>query len=453
MKIIIAGTGEVGFHLSKLLAQESHSIVIIDHDKKALEKASHNLDVSTIKGDVTSIKTLEIAGASKADLLIAVTSSQQTNILSCTIGKKFGVKKCIARISNSELLHRKDSFDLTTIGIDEVIYPEALGANEIKTLLKESAVTDSLEFDGGKLNLIGIRIDKASVLRDKTLGESTYLNPDTNYTPIAIVRDIEDEIHNETIIPRSHNILKEGDVAYFIAESNKGIEKVLSLAGKENLEINNIMIYGGSPLAYMTAKYLSKKYNIKLVCDDIEKCERFADELSNVMVINGSATNIDLMQEEDLDNMDAFLALSYETEKNILASLAAKESGVKKTISQVENIDFIPLAQNMGLNTTINIKYLAANFIFKYISEGKFLDYSTLQGVDAEVIEVEVKPESEVLGKQLKDLNFPKDSIVGGLTRGDKAYFPRGNFEFEIKDRVIVVTKKDKKNTIESMFK
>ena len=453
MKIIIVGIGEVGFYLSKLLAQESHSIVIIDHDKKALEKASHNLDVSTIKGDVTSIKTLEIAGASKADLLIAVTSSQQTNILSCTIGKKFGVKKCIARISNSELLHRKDSFDLTTIGIDEVIYPEALGANEIKTLLKESAVTDSLEFDGGKLNLIGIRIDKASVLRDKTLGESTYLNPDTNYTPIAIVRDIEDEIHNETIIPRSHNILKEGDVAYFIAESNKGVEKVLSLAGKENLEINNIMIFGGSPLAYMTAKYLSKKYNIKLVCDDIEKCERFADELSNVMVINGSATNIDLMQEEDLDNMDAFLALSYETEKNILASLAAKESGVKKTISQVENIDFIPLAQNMGLNTTINIKYLAANFIFKYISEGKFLDYSTLQGVDAEVIEVEVKPESEVLGKQLKDLNFPKDSIVGGLTRGDKAYFPRGNFEFEIKDRVIVVTKKDKKNTIESMFK
>tara|TARA_B100001287_G_scaffold174131_1_gene146752 strand:- start:6017 stop:7378 length:1362 start_codon:yes stop_codon:yes gene_type:complete len=453
MNIIIAGTGEVGFYLSKLLAQESHNIVIIDHDKKALEKASHNLDVSTIKGDVTSIKTLEVAGAKKADLLIAVTSSQQTNILSCTIGKKFGVKKCIARISNSELLHRKDTFDLTSIGIDEVIYPEALGANEIKILLKESAATDSLEFEGGKLHLMGIMIDKDSLLKDKTLGESTYLNPDTNYTPVAIVRDIQDEIHNETIIPRSHNILKEGDTAYFIAESKEGVEKVLSLAGKKNLEIKNIMIFGGSPLAYMTAKYLSKKYNIKIVCDDIEKCEKLADELSNVMVINGSATNIDLMQEEDLDKMDAFLALSYETEKNILASLAAKESGVKKTISQVENIDFIPLAQNMGLNTTINIKYLAANFIFKYISEGKFLDYSTLQGVDAEIIEVEVKPESSVLGKQLKDLNFPEDSIVGGLTRGDDTHFPRGNFEFEEEDRVIIVTKKETKSTIESMFK
>ena len=147
------------------------------------------------------------------------------------------------------------------------------------------------------------------------------------------------------------------------------------------------------------------------------------------------------------------MALSLETEKNILASLAAKETGVKKTISQVENIDFIPLAQNMGLNTTINIKYLTANFIFKYISGDKFLDYSTLKGVDAEIIEVEVKEGAEVLGKELKDLNFPKDSIVGGLTRGEKAYFPRGNFEFEEEDRVIIVTKKETKSTIESMFK
>ena len=378
------------------------------------------------------------------------------------LGKKYGAQfgklaQLIKNMTIQQLHELEDNKQITlsefTIGIDEVIYPEALGANEIKTLLKESAATDSLEFEGGKLHLMGIMIDKDSLLKDKTLGESTYLNPDTNYTPVAIVRDIEDEIHNETIIPRSHNILKEGDTAYFIAESKDGVEKVLSLAGKKNLEIKNIMIFGGSPLAYMTAKYLSKKYNIKIVCDDIEKCEKLADELSNVMVINGSATNIDLMQEEDLDNMDAFLALSYETEKNILASLAAKESGVKKTISQVENIDFIPLAQNMGLNTTINIKYLAANFIFKYISEGKFLDYSTLQGVDAEIIEVEVKPESSVLGKKLKDLNFPKDSIVGGLTRGDDTHFPRGNFEFEEEDRVIIVTKKETKSTIESMFK
>ena len=453
MKIIIAGTGEVGFHLSKLLAQESHDIVIIDISKIALEKATKNLDVSTIRGDATSIKTLEKAGVNKADLLIAVTSTQHVNILSCVIGKNLGVKRCIARISNTELLHRKETFDLKDIGINQVIYPESLGASEIKKLLKESAVSDSFVFDKGKLQLIGIKIDEKSELKDKTLAETTYLNPKTSFTPVAIVRDIEDIIENETIIPRSHNILKKDDVAYFIADSESGVDEVLSLSGKQHLDINNIMIYGGSDLAFISAKHLSKKYSVKLICEDLNKCEKFADALPNVMVLNGPATDIDFLREEDLDIMDAFLALSNETEKNILASLAAKESGVKKTISQVENIDFIPLAQNMGLNTTINIKYLTANFIVKYIREGEILNFTKLQGVDAEVIELEVKEGSLILENKLKDLNFPKEGIVGGLIRGDDSMIPRGDFQFQVGDRVLIVTKKEGMKAIEQMFK
>ncbi len=453
MKIIIAGTGEVGFHLSKLLAQESHDIVIIDTSKIALEKATKNLDVSTIRGDATSIKTLEKAGVNKADLLIAVTSTQHINILSCVIGKNLGVKRCIARISNTELLHRKETFDLKDIGINQVIYPESLGASEIKKLLKESAVSDSFVFDKGKLQLIGIKIDEKSELKDKTLAETTYLNPKTSFTPVAIVRDIEDIIENETIIPRSHNILKKDDVAYFIADSESGVDEVLSLSGKQHLDINNIMIYGGSDLAFISAKHLSKKYSVKLICEDLNKCEKFADALPNVMVLNGPATDIDFLREEDLDIMDAFLALSNETEKNILASLAAKESGVKKTISQVENIDFIPLAQNMGLNTTINIKYLTANFIVKYIREGEILNFTKLQGVDAEVIELEVKEGSSILENKLKDLNFPKEGIVGGLIRGDDSMIPRGDFQFQVGDRVLIVTKKEGMKAIEQMFK
>ena len=453
MKIIIAGAGEVGFHLSKLLTQESHDIVIIDYSREALQKATKSLDVSTVKGDCTSIKTLERAGVNKADLLIAVTSSQHINILSCTMGKNLGVKKCIARISNTELLHRKDTFDLKSIGIDEVIYPESLGANEIKNLLKESAVTDTFEFEKGKLQLIGIKIGSNSDLKDKTLGESAYLNPETNFTTVAIVRDIEDKIKNETIIPRAHNIFKENDHAYFVAESNDGIDRVLSLTGKEHLDIKDIMIYGGSDLAYISSKHLSKKYNIKLICEDRENCEKLADNLPNVMVLNGNGTDVNFLMEEDLENMDAFLALSNETEKNILASLAAKESGVKKTISQVENIDYIPLAQNMGVDTTINIKYLTANFIFKYIREGELLNLTLLQGVDAEVIELEVKEGSEVIGKKLKELNFPKTGVIGGVIRRNKPLIPRGDFEFEVKDRVIIVSKHESLHPIESMFK
>ena len=453
MKIIIAGTGEVGFHLSKLLAQESHDIVVIDYSQKALEKATKNLDVSIIKGDATSIKILENAGISKADLLIAATSTQQVNILSCVIGKKLGVKKCIARISNSELLRRRDSFDFKSIGIDEVIYPETLGASEIKTLLKESAVSDSYDFDKGKLKLMGIKIDDRSDLRDKSLAETTYLNPNTSFTPVSIVRDIEDKIENETIIPRSHNVLKEGDIAYFIAKADEGVDTVLSLSGRKNLQIKNIMIFGGSDLAFISAKHLSKKYNVKLICEDLPRCEKFADELPNVMVLNGLGTDVDFLREEDLESMDAFLALSNETEKNILASLAAKESGVKKTISQVENIEFVPLAQNMGLNTTINIKYLTANFIVNYIREGELLNFTTVEGLDAEIIEIEVKDGSNVLLQPLKNLNFPKDGIVGGVIRNNEAKIPRGDFIFQVGDRVLIVTKKEGKKSIESMFK
>ena len=320
-------------------------------------------------------------------------------------------------------------------------------------MLKESAVSDSFVFDKGKLQLIGIKIDEKSELKDKTLAETTYLNPKTSFTPVAIVRDIEDIIENETIIPRSHNILKKDDVAYFIADSESGVDEVLSLSGKQHLDINNIMIYGGSDLAFISAKHLSKKYSVKLICEDLNKCEKFADALPNVMVLNGPATDIDFLREEDLDIMDAFLALSNETEKNILASLAAKESGVKKTISQVENIDFIPLAQNMGLNTTINIKYLTANFIVKYIREGEILNFTKLQGVDAEVIELEVKEGSLILENKLKDLNFPKEGIVGGLIRGDDSMIPRGDFQFQVGDRVLIVTKKEGMKAIEQMFK
>jgi len=453
MKIIIAGTGEVGFHLSKLLAQEEHDIVIIDNNEKALERASKNLDVSTIKGDATSLRVLENARAARCDLLIAVTSSQQVNILACTMAKSFGVKKCIARISNTELLHKKDTFDLESIGIDKVIYPETLGANEIKNLLKESAATDTVEFDKGLLHLIGIMIDDNSALKDKTLAETAHLNPDIDFTTVAIVRDKEGEIKNETIIPRSNNIFKEGDHAYFVAKSNQGIDRVLSLTGKKHASIKNIMIYGGSDLAYITAKHLSKKYNIKLICEDRENCEKLADNLPNVMVLNGNGADVNFLMDEGLDEMDAFLALSNGTEKNILAALAAKESGVKKTISQVENIDYIPLAQNMGVNTTINIKYLAANFIFKYIREDEVINFTLLQGVDAEVVEVEVKENSKVLTNKLKDLDFPKSGVVGGVIRNNKPLLPRGDFEFEVKDRVIIVSKHESLHSIESMFK
>ena len=289
MRIIIAGCGEMGFHLSKLLAKEEHDIVIIDKDPDVLAQADI-LDVISIVGSATSYKVLEQANIKSSDLLIAVTESEETNMISCKIGKHLGVKKTIARISNSDFIHRKDAFDLSSVGIDEVIFPEALAAKEIRKLLKESAAITTFDFEGGLLEFIGIPIGKDSALNGKSLKETNYLNPDNNFTPVAILRDVEDVVKNKTIIPRADDIFEASDHAYFVAERDGGVDRVLALSGKKQYDIKDLMIYGGGPMAFVTAKHLAKKYKIKLIEEDRARCEEIAAAIPNIMVLNGSGT-------------------------------------------------------------------------------------------------------------------------------------------------------------------
>lgn len=446
MRIIIAGAGDLGFHLAKLLAYEEQDIILIDQDAAVLEHASNHLDVHTIKGSSTSIATLEEANVSKADLLIAVTSIEDTNIATAIIGKQLGAKKTVARISNIEFLQQKEILDLKSVGIDEIISPESLAAREIKRLLKQSALTDTFEFEKGTLSLIGITVDEKSELKDKTLTETAYLNPDHNFTTVAILRD------NATIIPHGENKFNLNDHAYFIAEPT-GIDRVLSLAGKERKEIKNVMILGGSKVGINTARQLSKKYNIKLIEKDKEKCFQLADELTDTMVINGDGRDIDLLKEEGIDRMDAFVAVTGNSETNIISSLVAKNNGVHKTIAAVENMDYIHLSQSIGVDTLINKKLIAANFIFRYIRKGQVLSLTSIHGVDAEILEFEVQPESKILKEELRNLNFPKTAIIGGVIRKSQGHTVRGNFMFQPKDRVVVLSKPECIHTIEGFFK
>lgn len=446
MRIIIAGVGDLGFHLAKLLAYEEQDIIVIDQDAAVLEQASSSLDVKVIKGSSTSIKVLEEANVAKADLLIAVTSIEETNIATASIGKSLGAKRTVARIANIEFLHHRDKLDLKTIGIDEIISPESLGAREIKRLLKQSALTDTFEFEKGSLSLIGISVDEDSELRGKTLTETAYLNPDHNFTTIAILRN------NQTIIPYGENKFMVNDHAYFIAEPS-GVERVMSLAGKESIEIKNVMILGGSKVGINLAKQVSNKYNIKLIEKDKEKCLMLADELPDTMIINGDGRNIDLLKEEGIDRMDAFIALTGNSETNIISSLVAKNQGVKKTISAVENIDYIHLSQSIGVDTLINKKLIAANFIFRYIRKGRVLNLTSVHGVDAEILEFEVRKESKMINRALKQLKFPKQAIIGGVIRHNTGHAVRGDFEFKEKDRVVVLSKNECIRAVETFFK
>ncbi|WP_420317376.1 Trk system potassium transporter TrkA [Ekhidna sp.] len=446
MRIVIAGAGEMGFHLAKLLTAEEQDIVIIDSNPNVLEYVSQHLDVNTVRGSSTSPRVLKEANIGKADLLIAVTSIQETNITTCILGKSLGAKKTIARISNTELLHSRDELNLSNVGIDEVISPASLAAREIKRLLKQSALTDTFEFEKGMLSLVGITVDEGSQLFGKTLTETAYLNPDHNFTTVAILRN------NKTIIPYGENKFQTGDHAYFIAQPD-GIERVTALAGKESFEIKNIMILGASKVGINTAKLLSKKYNIKLIEADKEKCLHLVDELPDTMIINGDGRDINLLKEESIDRMDAFVALTENSETNIMASLVAKNQGVRKTIALVENVDYIHLSQSIGIDTLINKKLIAASFIFRYIRKGEVLNIAGIHGVDAEILEFELGEKSRIVEKPLKDLDFPRTAIVGGVIRDGKGIAVRGNFEFHPKDRVVVLSKPECIRKVESFFK
>lgn len=445
MRVIIAGVGNVGFHLAKLLSQEGQDIVLIDQAADKLKMAANQVDAATIKGTATSYSVLEEAGVSEADLLIAVTSSEEINITTAIIAKHLGAKRTIARISNTEFLYKKDKLNLKHLGIDDIISPESLAAREIKRLLKEVAVTDSFDFEKGLLQLIGINIEAKSPLIGKSMIEVAKINPDQSFMTVAILRE------NETIIPYGDTKFQEGDHVYFVTQP-ECVEKLLFLSGKKKEGVKSLMILGGSRVGFHAAKILSSKYNVKLIEKDSQKCFELADQLPDAMVINGDGRNVELLEEESINEMDAFIAVTGDSETNIISCLVAKKMGVKKTIAMVENMDYIHLSQSIGVDTMINKKLIAANFIFRHVRQGEIVSITSIHGVDAEILEFEVQENSKITEHQLRNLQFPKSAIIGGVIRDGKGLTTPGNFRFQAKDRVVVLSKPECIKKVESYF-
>jgi trk system potassium uptake protein TrkA len=420
MKIIIAGAGEVGFHLAKLLSYESQEITLIDPNKESLTYADNHLDIKVIKGDATSIAILKEARVDHSDLLIAVTSSETTNITVCVVSKQLGAKRTIARISNTEFINYKDEIGFTKLGIDELISPESLAASEIELLLNQSAFNDSYEFENGALTMVGLNLSRTASFVGKTVKEAAQLFSEIHFVPIAIQRFGT----QYTIIPRGGTQLREGDNVVFIT-SEGGAEELCKLTGKANTEIKNVMILGGSKIGYKTARDLSERnFNIKLIEKSKERAFDLADELPKAL--------------ENISEMDAFISVTGNSETNIMSCLVAKSKGVKKTIALVENMDYFELSQSIGIDTLINKKLLAANNIFRYIRKGEVVAMTRLSNMNAELLEFKVKPTSKICNKLIKDVDFPRSSIIGGVIRDGEGLIALGNFRIEEGDRVVV---------------
>ncbi|MCH7785667.1 MAG: Trk system potassium transporter TrkA [Bacteroidetes bacterium] len=448
MKIIIAGAGEVGYHLAKLLSFESQDITLIDINRESLAYAASHLDIRVVRGDATSISILKEANVDNTNLLIGVTSSETTNITCCMIAKQLGAKRTIARISNIEFIINKDELGFEKIGIDELISPESLAASEIELLLSQSAFNDTYEFENGALTMIGLILSRTTAFVGKTVKEVARLYQELKYVPIAIQRYGT----QYTLIPNGDTKFKEGDRVYFTT-IQKGVDAIYKLTGKVREEIKNVMILGGSKIGYKTAKALCKhNFNVKLVEKNKEKAFEIADEIPKCLVIQGDGRNVDLLLEESLKEMDAFISLTGSSETNIMSCLVAKSKGVKKTIALVENMDYFQLSQSIGIDTLINKKLLAANKIFRYIRKGEIIAMTKLNNMNAELLEFVVTPTSEVCNKIIRELDFPRSAIIGGVIRDGEGLIALGDFKIINRDRVVVCCLPQSIKKVEKLF-
>ena len=448
MKIIIAGAGEVGFHLAKLLSYESQEIILIDLDKERLAYAETHLDIKVVKGDTTSVSVLKESNIANADLFVSVTSSQTANITSCMLAKQLGAKRTIARISNTEFIEHKDEVGFETLGIDELISPESLASSEIELLLNQSVFNDTYAFEDGALTMLGLTLSADAKIIDKQVKVAAQLLSDIHFIPIAIQR------HGShlTLIPRGDTVFREGDRVVFIT-SEGGDEELCKLTGKRKTQIKDIMILGGGQIGAITAKELSKTdFNIKIVEKSKERALELADQLSNALVINGDGRNVELLEEENINAMDAFISVTGNSETNIMSCLVAKSKGVKKTIALVENMDYFALSHSIGVDTLINKKLLAANSIFRYVRKGEVVAMTKLTNMKAELLEFVVKPTSRICYQFIKEVDFPRAAIIGGVIRNESGIIALGDFKIEPGDRVVVCCLPEAISKVERLF-
>ncbi len=448
MKILIAGAGEVGFHLAKLLSYESQDITLIDTKKESLAYADSHLDIRVLRGDATSIAVLKDARVQDSDLVIGVTSSETTNITLCMLAKQLGSKRTIARISNTEFIEDKENLRFSELGIDELISPEELAATEIQLLLNKSAFNDTYEFEEGKLIMIGVSLPTTAPFVGKMVKEAAKIFPELHFMPIALQR----KGTQYTVIPRGDTVFKDGDQLYFIT-TKEGVDELYKLTGKKKEEIKNVMILGGSKVGFKTARDLCmNKFNVKLIEKDKEKAFDLADDLPNALVINGDGRNVELLEEESLESMDAFIAVTGNSETNIMSCLVAKSKHIKKTIALVENMDYFHLSHSIGIDTLINKKLLAANNIFRHIRKGEVVALMRLNNLNAEILEFVVKLDSRVTGNVIRELDFPRAATIGGVIRDGKGIIALGGFEIKAGDRVVVCCLPEAIPKIERLF-
>ena len=452
MKIVIQGAGEIGSHLAKMLRQEANDITIIDDDPQRLAHITSVADVMAVQGPPSSLKVMREAEVQNADLFISVVPfvPQDVNVVSALLAKNLGAKKVTARIDDNDYLTAENKLLFKQMGIELLFYPEKLAADEIFELLKHSSSAESMDFARGKLQIEVFKLEEDSPLLDMKIAEFAAITTkdELQFRVIAISRG------GQTIMPKFDTKLMYHDLVYIIA-TREGMQFLMKFLGKSTVETDKVMMLGGSRIAELAAEQLSRKISlIKILEKDKDRAMALSEKLpDNVIVVVGDGRNSELLMEEGIKDFDAFLALTGKDEANVLACVSAKKYGIEKTIAEVENIEYIHLAEEMGVDSVINKKLITAGRLFKFTLSGKARLVKYMSGTDAEVLEYTVPPGAAITKGELKDLSFPKDAVIGGIIRGSESRIAVGNTRIEAYDRVVVFALPTAVKEVDKFFK
>jgi trk system potassium uptake protein TrkA len=453
MKIVIEGAGEIGSHLAKMLRAEANEVTVLDNDDERLTALRAYADVETFLGNPSSIKALRDAGVAKADLFIAVYpfTTQEVNIVGALLAKQLGAKKVVARINDEDYLAAENRLLFKELGIELMFYPEKSAADEIVNSLKHVASSDSMDFAHGKLQISVFKIDEESPMVDLRLSEFIQtMTPEetTLFRIIAISRD------QKTIIPKYDTKFQYGDLVFTVSK-REGLASIMKYFGRAEKSVDKVMILGGTPIAEMVARSLAPHISsVKIIEKDKDRCLALTEHLpDSVVIVNGDGRNSDFLFEEGIRDFDAFIALTSNDESNVLSCVVAKKFGVTRTVAEVENIEYIRLAEEMGVDTVINKKLITAGKIFKFTLTGKARFVKYMSGSNAEIIEYTVAPGSAITKKPIKELDFPAGAIIAGVVRGSESFIAVGDTLIEDYDRVAIFALPQTIKAIDKFFR
>lgn len=447
LRIIVVGAGEVGYDVARMLSREEHDVVVIDQDADAVRQVREKLDAMAIAGNGASSETLEEAGIARADMLIAVTPVDEVNIIACMLADRLGVTTTIARVRSDEITRDQSVLKTSDFGIDLVIRPEESAANEVVWLVRRASATDILDFAEGRLQLMGLRIDSDAPVAGQTLQEIAAAHSHVQFRVMGVSRGAR------TIIPGGGDTLRQGDQVFVLALP-KYMGYISSMMGKAETRANHIMILGGTAVGVGVASRLSAEKNkdVKLIEPDRERAAKLAETLQNALVIHGAATDIDLLVQEGLGEMDAFAAVTDDEESNLVTCLMAKHLGVRKTVALLSKNTYIPISQSIGLDAAVSKKLAVSREIHRYLRGTHVRSVATIYGLDAQIIEIEAKPRSWITRKPLKELQLLPGALIGAVLHNDAACIATGDTHIAAGDRAIVFAVPSRVNDLERKF-